>query len=100
MSQTSYQPAISYLLLAAQPYLVLAVLMPVVATMGGAASVQALTVSVRGIAMKEVNASNTIRTIGKEAMVGLLNGLIFALMISIISWFWFGSLEFYQFFNL
>ena len=70
---------------------VLAVLMPVVATMGGAASVQALTVSVRGIAMKEVNPSNTIRTIGKEAMVGLLNGLIFALMISIISWFWFGS---------
>ena len=41
--------------------------------------------------MKEVNPSNTIRTIGKEAMVGLLNGLIFALMISIISGFWFGS---------
>ena len=70
---------------------VLAVLMPIVATMGGTASVQALTVVVRAIAMKELTPSNALRTIGKEAVVGLLNGFIFALLIGAIAWGWFGN---------
>ena len=69
----------------------LAVLMPIVATMGGTASVQALTVAVRAIAMKELTMPNAIRAIGKEAIVGLLNGLIFALLIGVLAWVWFGS---------
>lgn len=70
---------------------VLAVLMPIVATMGGTASVQALTVIVRAIAMKELTPANTLRTIRKEAVVGLLNGAIFAVLIGSLAWIWFGS---------
>ena len=69
----------------------LAVLMPIVATMGGTASVQALTVAVRAIAMKELTMSNALRAISKEVMVGVLNGLLFALLIGAIAWVWFGS---------
>jgi len=69
----------------------LAVLMPIVATMGGTASVQALTVAVRAIAMKELTPVNAIRTIGKEVMVGILNGAIFACLIGAVAWVWFGS---------
>ena len=69
----------------------LAVLMPIVATMGGTASVQALTVVVRAIAMKELTAENAFRTIRKEVAVGLFNGIIFAILIGTVAWGWFGS---------
>ncbi len=69
----------------------LAVLMPIVATMGGTASVQALTVIVRAIAMKELTAENAFRTIRKEVAVGLFNGIIFAILIGTVAWGWFGS---------
>ena len=69
----------------------LAILMPIVAAMGGTASVQTLTVAVRAIAMKELTMSNAYRTIGKEVAVGLLNGVIFAIIIGIVAWVWFGS---------
>lgn len=69
----------------------LAILMPIVATMGGTASVQALTVAVRAIAMKELTPANAMRTVGKELAVGFLNGLIFAVMIGVFAWVWFGS---------
>ena len=49
----------------------LAVLMPIVATMGGTASVQALTVAVRAIAMKELTVSNALRAVCKEIIVGM-----------------------------
>lgn len=71
--------------------IVLAVLMPIVATMGGTASVQALAVVVRGIAMKELTPANAIRTIRKEAAVGLLNGVIFAVIIGSVVWLWYGN---------
>ena len=70
---------------------VLAILMPIVATMGGTASVQALTVTVRAIAMKELTPANAFRAIRKEAVVGLLNGLIFAILIGSLAWGWFSS---------
>ncbi len=69
----------------------LAILMPIVAAMGGTASVQTLTVAVRAIAMKELTMSNAYRTIGKEVAVGILNGVIFAIIIGIVAWVWFGS---------
>jgi magnesium transporter len=70
----------------------LAILMPIVAAMGGTASVQTLTVAVRAIAMKELTILNAYRTIRKEVAVGILNGIIFAVIIGSIAWIWFGNL--------
>ena len=69
----------------------LAILMPIVAAMGGTASVQTLTVAVRAIAMKELTTSNAYRAIGKEVAVGILNGIIFAAIIGTVVWIWFGN---------
>jgi magnesium transporter len=71
----------------------LAVLMPIVASMGGNAGTQALTVAVRSLATKELTPANAKRILGKELVVGLLNGLIFAVVIGGIAWFWFGRPE-------
>ncbi len=71
----------------------LAILMPVVAAMGGTASVQTLTVAVRAIAMRELTPANAFRTVGKEIIVGFANGILFAVMIGLATWAWFGSLE-------
>ena len=68
----------------------LAVLMPIVAAMGGTASVQTLTVAVRAIAMRELTPANALRTIGKEIVVGFVNGLLFAAIIGSVAWVWFG----------
>lgn len=69
----------------------LAILMPIVAAMGGTAGVQSLTVAVRAIAMKELTPTNALRTIGKELIVGGLNGVLFAILIGGVAWTWFGS---------
>ncbi len=69
----------------------LAVLMPIVASMGGNAGTQSLTVAVRALAMKELTATNAVRVIGKEALVGVFNGVLFAVLIGIVVWLWFGS---------
>ncbi len=69
----------------------LAVLMPIVASMGGNAGTQTLTVAVRALAMKELGRSNAWRIIGKECLVGLLNGIIFAVISGIVAWVWFGQ---------
>jgi len=69
----------------------LAVLMPIVASMGGNAGTQTLTVAVRAIAMKEITATNASRLIGKELMVGVFNGFIFALLAGGVTWGWFGN---------
>jgi len=69
----------------------LAILMPIVATMGGTAGIQALTVAVRAIAMKELTATNALRAIRKEILVSTLNGLLFGVLIGGLAWAWFGS---------
>ena len=69
----------------------LAILMPIVASMGGNAGTQTLTVAVRALAMKELTAVNAARIMGKEVVVGGINGLLFALMIGLVAWFWFGQ---------
>ncbi len=67
----------------------LAVLMPIVASMGGNAGTQTLTVSVRALAMKELTTSNAFKIIVKETLVGGINGIIFALIIGLLSSYWF-----------
>lgn len=70
----------------------LAVLMPIVASMGGNAGTQTLTVAVRALAMKELTAANALRIVGKEVLVGGVNGILFALIMGAVAWFWFDSL--------
>ena len=70
----------------------LAVLMPIVASMGGNAGTQTLTVAVRALAMMELTPTNAARVIGKEALVGVFNGVLFAVLIGSVVWIWFGSL--------
>ncbi|WP_240671997.1 magnesium transporter [Tropicibacter alexandrii] len=69
----------------------LAVLMPIVASMGGNAGTQALTVAVRALATKDLTGANIWRVIRREAMVGLINGLAFAIIMAIVGLVWFGS---------
>ena len=71
----------------------LAILMPIVAAMGGTASVQTLTVAVRAIAMKELTPANALRNIGKEFGVAFINGTVFAILVGIVVALWFGDLR-------
>jgi magnesium transporter len=70
----------------------LAVLMPIVASMGGNAGTQTLTVAVRALATKELTPTNALRIVAKELVVGAINGLLFAVLTGLVAWFWFGSL--------
>ncbi|MEM7196874.1 MAG: magnesium transporter [Pseudomonadota bacterium] len=74
-----------------QEIIALAVLMPIVASMGGNAGTQTLTVSVRALATNDLTFTNAGRAIVKELLVGIANGLIFALLVGILSWVWFGD---------
>lgn len=69
----------------------LAVLMPIVASMGGIAGTQTLTVLVRAIAMGRVNDSNTRWLLGREVIVGALNGLTWAAVVAVAASLWFGD---------
>jgi len=69
----------------------LAVLMPIVASMGGNAGTQSMTVAVRGLATKDIDNYNMLRTIKREVLVGFLNGIFFAVLIGIIATFWFSN---------
>ncbi|HEY6528083.1 MAG TPA: magnesium transporter [Cellvibrionaceae bacterium] len=70
----------------------LAVLMPVVASMGGIAGSQTLTLVVRGLALGQVHKSNLGALFDKELRVGAINGVLWALVIGYVAWLWFGSL--------
>jgi magnesium transporter len=67
----------------------LAVLMPIVASMGGNAGTQTLTVAVRSLATKDLDSSNATRIVGKEVLAGLINGLLFAVFASVVTYVWF-----------
>ncbi len=69
----------------------LAVLMPIVASMGGNAGTQTLTVAVRALAMKELTPTNAARIIVKEVLVGGINGILFAIVMGLLVWLWFGD---------
>ena len=70
----------------------LAILMPIVASMGANAGTQTLTVAVRALAVKELTTSNAIKIIIKETIIGSINGIIFAIIISLVSIYWFQDL--------
>lgn len=69
----------------------LAILMPIVASMGGNAGTQALTVAVRSLATRELTAANAMRVVFKEVIVGGINGILFAILIGVIAWLWFND---------
>ncbi len=73
-----------------QQMVALAVLMPIVASMGGNAGTQTMTVAVRALATRELGRANMWRVIGRELAVGLLNGLLFAIIMGVFAWWWFG----------
>ena len=70
----------------------LAILMPIVASMGGNAGTQALTVTVRALAMRDITGSNVSRLVNKELVVSLINGVVFASLCGVGAYFWFGNL--------
>ena len=72
-------------------FVALAVLMPIVASMGGNAGTQSLTVAVRAIATRDLTGSNVWRVIRREVLVGLINGVIFAVVMGVVGVVWFGS---------
>ena len=72
-------------------FVALAILMPIIASMGGNAATQSLTVAVRAIATKDISSTNIGRVIRREIGVGILTGLIFAVSMGLIGVFWFGT---------
>jgi len=74
-----------------QQVVALAVLMPIVASMGGIAGSQTLTLMIRGLALGQVTSSNFKALLKKELSVGGLNGVVWALVIGCIAYFWFAD---------
>ena len=69
----------------------LAILMPIVASMGGNAGTQALTVTVRALATRDITASNVLRLVNKELVVSFINGIAFAALCGVGAYIWFGD---------
>lgn len=69
----------------------LAILMPIVASMGGNAGTQTMTVTVRALATNKLGSVNAPRVITREALVGVVNGLVLSVIIGTVVFFWFGS---------
>jgi len=70
----------------------IAVLMPIVASMGGNAGTQAMTIYVRAIATKDIDNSNYFKLIIKEFLIGSINGLALSMIMGLIAYYWFDSL--------
>ena len=71
----------------------LAVLMPIVASMGGNAGTQTMTVTVRALATRDLDIYNAGRIIRREAGVGILNGILFAILLGAIAGTWFHNYQ-------
>jgi len=74
-----------------QQMVALAVLMPIVASMGGNAATQTMTVTVRALATRTLGPVNAMRVVWRECAVGLLNGLTFAVALGLVAWWLFSS---------
>jgi magnesium transporter len=70
----------------------LAVLMPVVASMGGIAGTQSLTILIRAMAMGQINDRNQLWLVGRESLIGLLNGILWAAVVAITTSIWFNDI--------
>ena len=71
----------------------LAVLMPVVASMGGIAGTQTLTLAIRGLAVGQLTTKNARWLLGKEMAVAAINSVIWALVVALIAWLWFADTD-------
>ena len=71
----------------------LAILMPIVASMSGNAAIQAMTVTIRSIATRDIAAKAAFRAIGRELLVGLINGLVIAITVGVAAGLWFQDVE-------
>ncbi len=69
----------------------LAILMPIVASMGGNAGTQTMAVAVRGLATRELTVTNARRIVDKELVVGFFNGVLFALLVGLVAGLWFAD---------
>ena len=70
----------------------LAVLMPVVASMGGIAGSQTLTLVIRGLALHQISASNAMSFLFKELAVGAVNGVVWSIVVAMIAAAWFSNM--------
>jgi magnesium transporter len=73
-----------------QQMVAIAVLMPIVASMGGNAGTQTMTVAVRALATRQLGPVNATKVIFRECAVGVVNGLLFAVIMGLFAWGWFG----------
>ncbi|MBX3483035.1 magnesium transporter [Phenylobacterium sp.] len=71
----------------------LAILMPIVASVGGNAGTQALAVAVRALAARELTAANSLRIVSREVVVGVANGAVVGLIMALATWFFFHDLR-------
>ena len=69
----------------------LAILMPVVASMGGIAGTQALTIVIRGMALGRVGSANIRTLVAREVLIGVANGLFWSLIVGLAAFVWFGD---------
>ena len=76
-----------------QQVVALAVLMPIVASMGGIAGSQTLTIMIRGLALGQVGPSNARTLMTKEVLVSIMNGLMWAIVVALVAGAWFQSVK-------
>ncbi|EQC51849.1 magnesium transporter [Bacteriovorax sp. DB6_IX] len=80
---------ISYFDSTIQAFVSLAILMPIIASMGGNAGTQSLTVTVRQLSIGEISSEDALDTIKKEVLLSLINGLLFAFVVGVLAYAWF-----------
>ena len=71
----------------------LAVLMPIVASMGGVAATQTLTIVLRGLTLEQINTSNLKWLFKRELAVSIMNGLILSILVGLVTFFWFDEIK-------
>jgi magnesium transporter len=69
----------------------LAILMPIVASMGGVAATQTLTIVLRGLTLEQINSSNLRWLLKRELAVSILNGIVLSILVGFATYFWFGE---------
>ena len=70
----------------------LAILMPIVASMGGVAATQTLTIVLRGLTLEQINSSNLRWLLKRELAVSILNGIVLSILVGFATYFWFGEI--------
>ena len=70
----------------------LAILMPIVASMGGVAATQTLTIVLRGLTLEQINASNLRWLFRRELAVSILNGIVLSILVGLATYFWFSEI--------